>query len=515
MKRALLSCTDKTGLVEFARFLASQNIQIISTGGTAKLLQNNQIPVTEISEFTGFPEMMDGRVKTLHPKVHGGLLALRDHPDHQKSMMDHNILPIDLVVVNLYAFEQTVSKPGVTRDEAIENIDIGGPSMLRSAAKNHKFVTVVVDPADYPRVQQAITTNTLDENLRFELATKVFATTARYDTAIATYLEKQPAPDNVFDLQLTKIQDLRYGENPHQKAAFYRHAEPGLAVGLVNAKQLQGKELSFNNILDTEAALSISREFDAPTSVIVKHNNPCGVASAARLHEAFLLARACDPVSSFGGIVVFNTSVDAQTALNLAETFFEVILAPAFDAEALKILAPKKNLRLLTLADFGKVEPREKDVRCVSGGLLVQDKDLLRVDIKACKVVTKRVPTAVEWASLEFAWRVVKHVKSNAIVFARDTHTLGVGAGQMSRVDSVKIASMKAHEHATTPQILKGSVVASDAFFPFRDGLDAAAKEGAVAAIQPGGSVRDEEVIQAANEHGMAMIFTGVRHFKH
>lgn len=528
IKRALLSCTDKTGLVEFARFLASQNIEIISTGGTARLLGENGIPVVEISAFTGFPEMMDGRVKTLHPKVHGGLLALRDHPEHQKAMHDHHIVPIDLVVVNLYAFEKTVAKEGVTLDEAIENIDIGGPSMLRSAAKNHKFVTVIVDPSDYARVRGAITTGSLSDSLRFELATKVFALTARYDTAITTYLNRHnPAhtasnnnkaekhqPDTV-TFSLTKIQDLRYGENPHQHAAFYRYNNPRLAHGLVDAQQLKGKELSFNNILDTEAALTCCRDFDAPTCVIVKHNNPCGVASAERLSEAFLNARACDPVSSFGGIVVLNKDVDAPTALNLSETFFEVILAPDFSDEALKTLSVKKNLRLLKWPGFAEILPATNDIRCVSGGFLLQDRDTKKIDVQSCRVVSRRNPTNEEWAGLEFAWRVVKHVKSNAIVYARGSQTVGIGAGQMSRVDSVKMAAMKARDAFGKTNILAGSVIASDAFFPFRDGLDEAAKSGTTAVIQPGGSVRDEEVIQAADEHNLAMVFTGVRHFKH
>lgn len=521
--RALISCTNKTGLVDFARFLASRNIEIISTGGTAKLLRENKVPVVEISEFTGFPEIMDGRVKTLHPRVHGGLLALRDNPEHEAALRQNNIVPIDLVVANLYAFEQTVAKTGVTLEEAIENIDIGGPSMLRSAAKNHKFVTAIVDPADYARVQNAIINKALDEKLRLELATKVFAATARYDAAITAFLTQKSASKNstVFPydadmtLKLTKIQDLRYGENPHQKATFYRHSGPARAHGLVDARQLQGKELSFNNILDTEAALSCCRDFADPTCVIVKHNNPCGVASAPRLSEAFLRARACDPVSSFGGIVALNQIVDAQTALNLAETFFEVIIAPDFAKEALKTLSAKKNLRLLKLKDFALGNAAEQDLRCVSGGLLVQEKDGYRVDVKTAKTVTKRQPTAEEWVSLEFAWRVVKHVKSNAIVFAKDRQTLGIGAGQMSRVDAIKIAAMKAHDNSGKTDVLKGAAMASDAFFPFRDGPDTATKHGITAAIQPGGSMRDEEVIQAANEHGMAMVFTGVRHFKH
>lgn len=511
IKRALLSCTDKTGLVDFAKFLASKNIEMISTGGTAKLLKDNQIPVKEISEFTGFPEIMDGRVKTLHPKVHGGLLAVRDNKNHQNALKENQIQEIDLLVVNLYAFEKTVADPHCSFENAIENIDIGGPSMLRSAAKNHKYVTVVVDPEDYARVQNAIAKNSLNDDLRFELALKAFQTTARYDTAISTYLSHKELPLLSFSFQ--KIQDLRYGENPHQQAAFYKYADPHLAKGLVQAKQLHGKELSFNNILDTESAYRCCQDFSEPTCVIVKHGNPCGTASSPNLYEAFLRARAGDPVSSFGGVVVCNRPLDKQTALNMAETFFEVILAPTFANEALEILKKKKNLRLLTLDSFqNKISGQE--IRCVSGGVLVQDFDTKLINPKECDVVTKRKPTEMEWIDLEFAWRVVKHVKSNAIVLAKDKQSLGVGAGQMSRVDSVKIAASKAEEFFSK-QALSKAVMASDAFFPFRDGIDVAAPFGIKAIVQPGGSVRDQEVIEACDENNITMVFTKTRHFRH
>jgi phosphoribosylaminoimidazolecarboxamide formyltransferase/IMP cyclohydrolase len=528
IQRALISLTDKTGIVDFAKFLDERGIEILSTGGTAKLLRENGVNVKDVSEHTGFPEMLDGRVKTLHPKVHGGILGIRDNPEHRVQMGKHGILPIDLVVVNLYAFEKTVSKEDTTLEDAIENIDIGGPAMLRSAAKNHHDVAVVIDPADYSKVTEEIcATGSVSDATRFALAVKVFQSTAAYDAAIASYLEKQirtesnsaaTLPENL-GFSFTKLQDLRYGENPHQQASFYRYADQPL-TGISAAKQIQGKELSYNNILDSEAAYNCCLEFSNTTCVIVKHNNPCGVATAARLSEAFVNARSCDPISSFGGIVALNRHVDATTALIMSETFFEVIIAPGYDAEAFEIFKSKKNLRLLTLENFSHNTnaPRSKaslEIRCVSGGVLVQDKDTKSVDVRSSKVTTKRKPTEDEWKSLEFAWNVAKHVKSNAIVFAKGTQTIGIGAGQMSRIDSARIAAIKAEDAFKDPKILKGAVMASDAFFPFRDGLDAGAKYGITAVVQPGGSVRDEEVIAAAEEYDIAMVFTGTRHFRH
>lgn len=514
--RALISCTDKTGIAPFAKLLAERGIEILSTGGTAKVLREAGIAVKDVSDHTGFPEMLDGRVKTLHPKIHGGLLGRRDHPDHARQMAAHGIAPIDLVIVNLYAFEQTVAKSGTTWEEAIENIDIGGPSMLRSAAKNHHDVTVVIDPADYSRVMEQIrATGTTSLALRKELAAKVYRATSLYDAAIADYFASQieSGLPRVVSLAFEKAQDLRYGENPHQKAAFYRDAGKAPS-GLAAAAQLQGKELSFNNILDAEAALACCREFSEPACVIVKHNNPCGAAIGERLGDAFIDARKCDPVSSFGGIVAMNRVIDGKTALIMAETFFEVIIAPGYDDEALAIFKSKKNLRLLALKDFTSPSAGW-DLRRVSGGLLIQERDAQIVTAQSAKPVTKRQPTPGELSALNFAWKIAKHVKSNAIVFADAKRTLGIGAGQMSRVDSVRLAAMKATEAFGDAKILKGSALASDAFFPFRDGLDAAAKYGIAAVIQPGGSVRDEEVIQSANEHNLAMLFTGMRHFRH
>jgi phosphoribosylaminoimidazolecarboxamide formyltransferase/IMP cyclohydrolase len=522
IQRALISCTDKTGIVPFAEFLAKRGVELLSTGGTAKILREAGLKVKDVSEFTGFPEMLDGRVKTLHPKVHGGLLHVRGNPSHVKQVLEHGIAPIDLVVVNLYEFEKTVAKPGSTLEDAIENIDIGGPSMLRSAAKNHHDVVVIVDPADYVRVQDEITANgDVAQKTRFELAVKVFRTTARYDAAISSHLGAQlegtAAVSASFPSSLTvnlvKAQDLRYGENPHQLAAFYR--DESAASGIAAARQLQGKELSFNNILDLDAAYRCCAEFQAPACVIVKHTNPCGVGLAETLPEAFLKARAADPVSCFGGIVALSRPVDAPTATLLAETFFEAIVAPGYSDDALKILASKKNLRVMILDAKAARDAKQMDMRRVSGGLLVQEADLKLADPATCEVVTKRKPTAKELHDLMFAWTVVKHVKSNAIVYAKDGQTLGVGAGQMSRVDSVRIAANKAEEIFKDAKVLKGSVLASDAFFPFRDGLDTAAKVGITAVVQPGGSVRDAEVIAAADEQNIAMVFTRERHFKH
>lgn len=517
IKRALISCTNKTKIEKLGKFLSDKGIEILSTGGTAKLLSDHGIPTTEVSKHTGSPEILDGRLKTLHPKIHGGILFKRGDAKHEKQITENAIEPIDLIVVNLYEFEKTITDPRCTLDHAIENIDIGGPTMLRSAAKNYRDVAVVVDPNDYEIVMEEIDKHGfVSPELKFKLATKVFQLTAAYDTAISQYLTSQLKSNEGFSnnlsLSLTKVQDLRYGENPHQRAALYN--EKTGSKGVINAKQWQGKELSFNNILDMDAAYNCCREFNETACVIVKHLNPCGVAVAEKLSEAFVKAREGDPVSSFGGIVAMNKNVDKQTALIIAETFFEVILAPAFDANALEIFKNKKNLRIMSLNEFNKPE-KNLDYRRISGGLLVQDTDTDELDVTACQVVTKRKPTKQEWSDLSFAWKIVKHVKSNAIVFSRANQSLGVGAGQMSRVDSVKIAAMKAKDNFNNKDILKNAVMASDAFFPFRDGVDTAIQEGVSAIIQPGGSMRDAEVIQACDEQGVTMVFTGMRHFKH
>ncbi|MBI2510535.1 MAG: bifunctional phosphoribosylaminoimidazolecarboxamide formyltransferase/IMP cyclohydrolase [Opitutae bacterium] len=516
-KLALLSVSDKRGLVDFATALVRQHgYKLLSTGGTAKLLAEAGLPVTEVSAHTGFPEMMEGRVKTLHPKIHGGLLCRRDKPDHLDAAQQHGIDLIDLVVVNLYPFEQTVAKPHVEFEEAIENIDIGGPSMLRSAAKNHESVTVVCDPADYNGVLAALTAGEGSAELkalRRKLALKVFQRTGAYDTAIAKYLEtQQDEPDlealsgfpATFTLSLKKAQSLRYGENPHQKAALYGTFHE-------HFQQLQGKELSYNNILDITSATYLIGEFEKPTVAILKHTNPCGVASADTLLGAWEKAYATDRQAPFGGIIVVNQTLGQDVAEQIKDIFTEVIIAPRFSDEALAIFAKKKNLRLM-IAKGGIGADALQEVRSVVGGVLVQDRDRSMEKITGCKVVTKRQPTAEEWESLLFGWKVGKHVKSNAIVYCRGEQTLGVGAGQMARVDSSRIAVWKAGEAKLD---LKGSVVASEALFPFPDGLLAAADAGATAAIQPGGAIRDEEVIKAADERGMAMVFTGVRHFKH
>lgn len=517
-KLALLSVSDKSGLVPFAQALVQKHgFKLLSTGGTAKLLRESGLPVTDVSEHTGFPEMMEGRVKTLHPKVHGGLLCRRDLPEHLAQAKEHGIAMIDLVVVNLYPFEATVAKPNVSFEEAIENIDIGGPSMLRSAAKNHDAVTVVCDPADYDRVLAAMGDEKKLHALRKELALKVFQRTASYDAAISAYLQKAVAesseePDlaalagfpKQYSVSLPLAQSLRYGENPHQKAALYGRFHECF-------DQLQGKELSYNNILDITAATYLIGEFEKPTVAILKHTNPCGVASASTLAEAWDLAYATDTQAPFGGIIVVNQTLDRALADKIKEIFCEVIIAPHFSDEALAIFGKKKNLRLMIAKDGLGAESLQ-EIRSVVGGFLVQDRDQKRLSKADCRVVTKRAPTDAEWDSLLFGWRVVKHVKSNAIVYAADERTLGVGAGQMSRVDSSKIAVFKSKEAGLS---LSGSIIASDAFFPFPDGLLAAAEAGATAAIQPGGSVRDEEVIAAADATGMAMVFTGVRHFKH
>jgi len=514
--RALISVSDKTGVVEFSKALADYGVEILSTGGTAKLLRDAGLTVKDVSEFTGFPEMLDGRVKTLHPKVHGGLLGIRSNPEHQAKMQEHGIQPIDLVVVNLYPFEATVAKPDCSLEDAIENIDIGGPTMLRSAAKNNRDVTVLVDCKDYQPVldEMAASGGIVSEKTNFRMAVKVYQHTAAYDGAISNWLGARLGDAVVeypetFTLQVKKAQDLRYGENPHQSAAFY--VDPGVTEPCVsNAVQLQGKELSFNNIIDLDAAIETVKEFNGkPAAVIIKHTNPCGVALGDSPLNAYLKARECDPVSAFGGIVGFNRQVDADAARELTSTFLEAVIAPGYTQEALDIFTAKKNVRVMQVPLLGDHAQTGYDMKRVVGGLLLQGRDLGMVAATDCRVVTKRTPSATELAALDFAWRVCKRVKSNAIVFTNNDQTVGIGAGQMSRVDSSKIAVQK----ALLP--IKGTVLASDAFFPFRDGVDAAAEAGVTAIIQPGGSVRDEEVIQAANEHGIAMIFTNMRHFRH
>ena len=518
--QALLSVSDKTGIVALARGLAARGIKLLSTGGTAKALADAGVPVTDIGSYTGFPEMLDGRVKTLHPKVHGGILARRDLAEHRAALSTHGIPTIDLVVVNLYPFRETIAKPGCTLDDAIENIDIGGPSMVRAAAKNWTHVGVVVDPADYAGVLSELDAQggALSEATRFRLMQKAFAYTAAYDSAIANFITARDSsgaarafPDSL-RFGGEKVQDLRYGENPHQGAAFYR-AEAIPAGTLASYRQLQGKELSYNNIADSDAAWECVRTFAEPACVIVKHANPCGVAIAATPFEAYRAAFATDPTSSFGGIIAFNRSVDAAAVEAVAAQFVEVLIAPAYTDDALAVIARKANVRVLAVAlpqDGGA--HNAWDVKTVGGGFLVQSTDTKRVGADDLKVVTQRAPTAAQLSDLLFAWRVAKFVKSNAIVFCGGGRTLGVGAGQMSRVDSTRIAAIKA---ANAGLSLAGSVVASDAFFPFRDGLDVVADNGAIAVIQPGGSVRDNEVIAAADERGIAMVFTGIRHFRH
>jgi phosphoribosylaminoimidazolecarboxamide formyltransferase/IMP cyclohydrolase len=521
VERALISVFDKSGVLEFAKRLAALRIEILSTGGTAKLLREGGVVVRDVSDFTGWPEMLGGRVKTLHPKVHGGLLFRRNFAEDKKEAAEHGIAPIDLVVVNLYPFEATAAKTNLTAEELIENIDIGGPTMLRSAAKNFESVTVVVDPADYDRVAGELEhSGETSLATRLELARKVFATTSRYDGMIAMELERLSAVSGRVELDdrpllpervhiaLRRHQELRYGENPHQAAALYVPAGRA-AEGLAAAKQLQGKELSYNNFVDLEAARSLVAEFRQPAAVIIKHNNPCGTAEQGTLLDAYRKAYACDPVSAFGGVLAFNRVVDASTAEEIAKLFVECIVAPGFEEKAKSIFAAKKNLRLLELPADGFQPEREVQLKRILGGVLVQQPDLGQIQDSDLRTVTKRVPTAEEMHTMRFAWKVAKHVKSNAIVFARDSATLGVGAGQMSRVDSVKIAVMKAQSP------LQGSVVASDAFFPFPDGVEEAAKAGATAVIQPGGSMRDSDVIAAADRLGLAMVFTGVRHFLH
>ncbi|TMI20071.1 MAG: bifunctional phosphoribosylaminoimidazolecarboxamide formyltransferase/IMP cyclohydrolase [Betaproteobacteria bacterium] len=516
VSRALLSVSDKSGIVEFARALAALGVQILSTGGTAKLLEKEGIAVTEVSAYTGFPEMLDGRVKTLHPKIHAGLLARRDDPGHLAALRSAGIPPIDLLVVNLYPFQASVADPDCSFEDAIENIDIGGPALLRAAAKNHAGVGVVVDPADYARVLEELrSSGGISDATRFALAKKVFAHTAAYDGAIANYLSSLDAgrrrreyPD-VLSLQFARLQDLRYGENPHQSAALYRDERP-VAGSLATCRQLQGKELSYNNIADADAAWECVKSFAEPACVIVKHANPCGVATGASLAAAYEKAFKTDPVSAFGGILAFNRALDRAAAEAASQQFAEVIVAPRVEPDAQEVFAKKANVRVLEVPLSHDVQAH--DYKRVGGGLLVQTTDAKAVRRDELKVVTKKQPSESQWSDLLFAWRVAKFVKSNAIVFCRDGMTLGVGAGQMSRVDSSRLAAMKAQAAKLS---LAGSVVASDAFFPFRDGLDVVAEAGAAAVIQPGGSVRDDEVIAAADERGVAMVLTGVRHFRH
>ena len=527
IRRALISVSDKTGLVDFATKLSEYGVQILSTGGTARLLKENNIPVVDVSEYTGFPEMLDGRLKTLHPKIHAGLLALRDNPKHIQTLKEQGIGLIDMVVVNLYPFEATIAKEGVTKEEAIENIDIGGPSMLRSAAKNHQSVVVVFSPSQYERISEELKENqgAISNQTAEELAVDVFRLTAHYDTAIYNYLktkERQAKKQELgfpeeLNLEFIKIQDLRYGENPHQRAAFYKekqapldskHLTGQVNYGLINLKQLHGKKLSFNNILDLNSTWELVLEFEQPAAVVTKHNNPCGVAEDKTLDRAYLNAFKCDSLSSFGGIVGLNRKVDLKTArLIMKSGFLECIIAPGFKQEALNLLKQKKNLRLLELTDQGA--PEEFDFKRISGGLLIQDKDSNLDEINNLKVVTKKKPTKSQLISLIFAWKVVKHVKSNAIVLARGRRTVGIGAGQMSRVDSVIIARRKAGK------LSSNSCLASDAFFPKPDAIIQAARAGIRAIIQPGGSISDEEIIKTCNKYNIAMVLTGRRHFRH
>ena len=515
IQRAILSVTDKTGLVDFARQLEGLGVELISTGGTAKLLRDSGIRVKDISDLTGFPEMLDGRVKTLHPKVHGGILHRREDPAHRTAVAEHGIQPIDMVVVNLYAFEKTAAKTGVAFEELVENIDIGGPSMIRSAAKNFQDVAVVTSPADYETLAEEMQRSggELSSSTKWRLAQRAFATTAAYDSAIASTLERVNANGHfelrpaegfpaTFRMSFRKVTDLRYGENPHQKAAMY---SDGSAAGVANGKQLQGKELSYNNIVDLQAAWDLAQEFEEAVVAIIKHTNPCGTATGKSLLEAYKKALECDPVSAFGGVIGVNRIIDGAAAEEMAKLFLEVIAAPGFEDAAKAKFAAKKNLRLVEI-----VPSKQKwTLKNVSGGMLVQEADVRPLSDADLKVVTKHPPTPEQKRALLFGWKVCKHVKSNAIVYVRDGQTVGVGAGQMSRVDSCKIGAMKAQ----LP--LKGTVAASDAFFPFPDGVEEIARVGATAIIQPGGSVRDQEVIEAADRHGMAMIFTGVRHFRH
>jgi len=521
VNRALISVSDKSGIVEFASALRDMGVELLSTGGTYRLLQDSGLEVTEVADYTGFPEMMDGRVKTLHPKVHGGILARRGQDD--AVMTEHGIDAIDMVVVNLYPFAATVAKPDCSLDDAVENIDIGGPTMVRAAAKNHRFVNIVVNASDYAEILAQMQENDGATSLetRFNLAIKAFEHTAAYDGAIANHFGKLVPGGSAnfartFNTQFHKVQEMRYGENPHQQAAFYVEANPA-EVGIATARQLQGKELSYNNVADTDAALECVKNFEAPACVIVKHANPCGVAVAGDIGKAYDLAFATDPESAFGGIIAFNRELDAATAAAIVERqFVEVIIAPSVSAEAAATVAEKKNVRLLACGEWGPqgaaATAAALDYKRVNGGLLVQDRDLGMISPNDLRVVSKLQPTEQQMQDLLFAWKVAKYVKSNAIVYAANGQTVGVGAGQMSRINSARIAGIKA-EHAGLE--VEGSVMASDAFFPFRDGIDNAGQAGIAAVIQPGGSIRDEEVIAAADEHGMAMVLTGMRHFRH
>ena len=524
IKQALISVSDKTGVLDFARALAAQGVNLLSTGGTAKLLADNGLKVTEVADYTGFPEMLDGRVKTLHPKVHGGILARRDLPEHVAALQKHGIPTIDMVVVNLYPFQQTVAKDQCSLEDAIENIDIGGPTMLRSAAKNHKDVVVICDPADYQLVLDEMKAGNGDVSYdtKFTLAKKVFAHTAQYDGAITNYLTSLGADKahatrssypQTLNLHFDKVQEMRYGENPHQSAAFYRELNP-VAGALANYRQLQGKELSYNNIADADAAWECVKTFsdvaNSAACVIVKHANPCGVALGVDALEAYSKALQTDPTSAFGGIIAFNRECDGQAAAAVAKQFVEVLIAPSFTAEAKQVFAAKQNVRLLEIPLGSEIN--KYDLKRVGGGLLVQAPDAKNVGLDELKVVTKKQPTQQQLQDLMFAWRVAKFVKSNAIVFCGNGMTLGVGAGQMSRIDSARIASIKAQNAGLS---LAGSAVASDAFFPFRDGLDVVVDAGATCVIHPGGSMRDQEVIDAADERGVVMLYTGTRHFRH
>jgi len=506
MKRALISVSNKEGIVEFARGLEELGYEIISTGGTYKTLQEAGIAVKQVADITGFPEIMDGRVKTLHPAIHGGILARRDVAQHMEQLQQNQIEPIDIVVVNLYPFRETISKPGVTKEEAIENIDIGGPSMVRAAAKNYQHVVVIVKPENYTLVLEELRKGEVSQEMRLKLALEAFSHTAAYDSMIAAYLSSLNNSyfnDN-FILAGEKVYDLRYGENPHQQACFYRNMNPG--SGLADAKVLNGKELSYNNIIDTEAAWELVKEFDEPACAIIKHTNPCGIAIADTLEQAYTKAFACDPVSAFGGIIAFNRKVDLATADKVVEPFMEVVIAPGYDDDALKRLQTKKNLRVLELAIDNS---KEMILKTVSGGFVIQEKDTREINLDELQVVTDVAPSPEQLKELAFAWKVVKHVKSNAIVVTRDGMGIGIGAGQMNRVGSAEIALKQAGDKA------KGAVMASDAFFPFKDTVEMAARYGISAIIQPGGSIRDQESIDECNRHGIAMVFTGVRHFRH
>lgn len=510
--RALISVSDKTGIVALAQELSDLGVEIISTGGTAALLQKEGVAVRSVSEVTGFPEILGGRVKTLHPVVHGGILAVRSEPEHMRQLVEHGIIPVDLVIVNLYPFKQTISRPGVSLAEAIENIDIGGPTMIRSAAKNFASVAVVVNPERYGEISEALKKDgRIPDDLRFGLAVEAFQHTAAYDAVISRYLwDRKPERENfprTLTLTYDKVQDLHYGENPHQRAAFYREPFPPAAC-IAGVEQLHGREMSFNNVNDTNAALELVKEFTGPAAVAVKHTNPCGVGTGDTIAAAYRSAYEADPVSIFGGIIALNRPVDGETAAEIAKIFVEVVIAPGFLPEALDILTKKKNLRLLQTGEMTGTRTPD-DIKRVSGGILLQDADTADLEPAALKTVTERAPTAAEMADLLFAWKVVKNTKSNAIVLAREGRTVGVGAGQMNRVGAAKIAAEQAGDKA------KGAVLASDAFFPFPDTVEEAAKAGVTAIIQPGGSVKDQDSIAAANAHGIAMVFTGIRHFKH